>query len=126
MLANALRLMGVAGVPSWWLSEAGRGLAVAGAAVGLVIAFRLATAERRREPLRLHLAHDGTVFVDDAPVERFEVTWRGSLMSLGWRAGRRRVARIVFPDAVDAASRRELRLWALRRREHAVPAAVAP
>lgn len=72
------------------------------------------------------LQASGAVQVDADTVDGLDVAWRGPLLTLAWRSRRGRVRRFVFPDALDATARRELRLWALQRREDAPPAAVAP
>lgn len=126
LLAGALLGLGCAGVFGWFLSDAGGPVSLAGSAFGLAYATRLARRELRRGPLGLVLGADGRAYMDGHELSGFEVSWRGGLVSLSWRTGARTERRLAFPDALTAAHRRELRLWALRRREHAEPAAVAP
>lgn len=72
------------------------------------------------------LSPSGSAFVDGEDVGELVVTWRGPLYSIAWRRDGRPVRVLVFPDAIDIPGRRELRLHALRRREDAPAAAVAP
>lgn len=126
MLAATLVALGVGGALGWFLIDAGPLLAACGAGAGLVWALRLAAAEAARPRLEIVLCADGRVTVDGRGVEAFGADWRGPLTALSWRSGGRLERRLAFPDAVDSASRRELRLWLLAQREHAAPAAVAP
>lgn len=125
-LAASLLAMGVAGVPGWFLSDAGALLAACGAGAGLAWALRLAAIEARRPASAIVLGGDGSVSIDGMPVEAFGFEARGAIMALRWRSGGRMQRRLAFPDALDAGARRELRLWALARRDPAAPAAVAP
>lgn len=118
--------MGLLGCVAWTLSDAPRLLAICGSGFGLAWAARLAAHEWRRPSTRIVLTRDGRAIVDDITVDGFRVAWRGACVSLGWVRGRHRTHRLGFPDSLDQAARRELRLWALTRREPADPAAVAP
>lgn len=94
--------------------------------LGLIVAVGTAAREAGRPTLRIRLAADGTVLIDEASADGFAAAWRGPLTAVRWREGRRYRYRVAFPDALDAASRRELRLWVLARREPVATAAVAP
>lgn len=126
MLAALLVALGLGGVPGWFLSDAGPLLATCGAGAGLAWALRLAATEAMRPRLEIVLGADGRATVEGRELDAFEVERRGPLTMLSWRCGSRLERRLAFPDAIDAASRRELRLWVLAQREHAAPAAVAP
>ena len=82
---------------------------------------------RRQAPIQLRIpAVRGDASGDGRPLCRFNVSWRGPLCFLRWRDGGRRQRRVFWPDTLDAAGRRELKL-ALQRRESAGEAAsVAP
>ncbi|WP_133500969.1 hypothetical protein [Cognatilysobacter terrigena] len=88
--------------------------------------FVLARGERARMTRRFVLHADGRVVVDDAPAEDLRVDWQGPVASLTWTRDARRQRLVAWPDVLDAAQRRELRLWALTRLSRAAPAAVAP
>lgn len=94
--------------------------ALLAAGVGVVEARRYAT----RPPHALCIpAGAGEARCDGARMDALCVRWRGPLAFLRWRAGDGRVHRLVlWPDTLDAAERRELRL-ALQRREAAAGAA---
>lgn len=54
---------------------------------------------------------EGEVTVAGQPVGGFDVAWRGALAFLSWRDGAGRVHRLaLWPDVLDPAMRRELRL----------------
>ena len=93
---------------------------------GVLVAWLLARREASRPALAIHLSGDAPARIDGVEVDGFHVDWRGPLVTLAWTAGGRRVRRLAFPDALPASDRRELRLGALRRREDAPAAAVAP
>jgi len=65
----------------------------------------------------------GEARCDGARMDALCVRWRGPLVFLHWRGSDGRLHRLAFwPDTLDAAGRRELRL-AMQRREAAVGAA---
>jgi hypothetical protein len=74
----------------------------------------------------LELRADGSAAFEGRTIEDLDVQWRGSLVALAWRVDGRSRHHLAFPDALDAAARRELRLWALSRRERTPAPAVAP
>ena len=117
--------MGGLGLPAWWLSDAPLAVAAVAGVAGLACALWLARRELRRAPVAIVLGNHGVVEIDGEAVAHFDVAWRGPLTTLAWQRGDRTTRRIAFPDALDPAARRELRLHALRR-EDSAPAAVAP
>ncbi len=125
-LAASLAALGLLGIPAWWLSDAPRALAVIGATLGVAWAAGLARREARTAATHLVLHSSGVVEIDGHPVDAFDVTWRGPLFTLVWTQAGRTARRVVFPDALESGAARELRLWALSRREDAPAAAVAP
>ena len=86
----------------------------------------LARQEWRRPVETLVLHANGSVSVDGEGVEAFRLAPQGPLTRLEWTVGGRRHRRVAWPDVLDAATRRELRLWALGRDVRASTAAVAP
>lgn len=125
VLAACLAALGALGTISWWMSEATTSLAVGGSALWLVAAIAYAVREMRRPARSLAIGADGAE-VDERRVDDFTVDWRGPIFVLEWREAGRHVRWLGFPDVLDATARRELRLWALQRREYAPTAAVAP
>jgi hypothetical protein len=119
-------LIGGLATVGWWLSDANVFLAACGSGATCLWSIGLAQAEARRRLVAIDLGGDGSVMIDGRAVESLEVAWRGALMSLAWGIGGHLERRLAFPDALDPASRRELRLWALSRRERALAPAVAP
>ncbi len=124
-LAVALVFLGLLGLPSWWGSDAPRAVAIPAMLLGLVAACAMARRELARPSVSIRLKGEAAQ-VDGRDVLDFQAAWRGPLLGLAWKADGRTVRRLAFPDALDAAARRELRLWVLRRREDAPAAAVAP
>lgn len=125
-LAAALVVVGALAALGWGLTDAPAPGALAAAVLTLAWTLRLARAEARREVVAIAVGGNGAVLVDGCAVDWFTVSWRGSLWSLAWRSQGRTRRRLGFPDALDAGARRELRLWALARRERATAPAVAP
>ena len=125
-LAACLLLIGLAAGAGMFLTDlppaAAVPLSLAAGAWGAV----LARAELRRPVEALVLQSTGAVRVDGQPVDAFRVQPRGPLTRLAWTADGRSRYRVAWPDVLDAATRRELRLWALGRDVRASTAAVAP
>ncbi|WP_246372758.1 hypothetical protein [Marilutibacter spongiae] len=97
-------------------------IAVAALAYGLHQAHR----EWGRPPLDIVLAAEG-VRIDGAPVDGFEVVWRGPLVVASWRGeGGRPRRRAWLPDTLPAADRRELRLALIRVAPARNPGSMAP
>lgn len=126
LLAASILAVGLLGIPSWWLSDAPRGLAIVAALAGLVWALILARREFARAGVAIVLQSSGSSSVDGEVVDSLQVSWRGPLTAIAWRSRGRIFRRLVLTDAIDTAARRDLRLWALRRRDDTPPAAVAP
>lgn len=126
MLAVALAAMGVLAGAGLFLTDAPPAIASMLAVAAAAWAGALAWREWRRRPEALVLRSDGAVQVGPVAVDGFRVDWQGPLTKLEWRQAGRRVRRVAWPDVVDAAARRELRLWTLGRAVRASTAAVAP
>jgi hypothetical protein len=124
--AACLAALGVLGGAGWWASDASALVVAAGSLAWLAAGLRLAHRELRRPVESLVLRPDGAAELGGCPVDGAGVDWRGPFFVLSWQAGGRAVRRIVFPDVLDAAARRELRLWRGGARERGSTAAVAP
>ncbi len=87
-------------------------LAIAALVLGVFDARR----HRRPQPCALVIpAGPGQPTCNGQPMHRLKVEWRGPLAFLRWRDPGGRIRRLAFwPDNLPAASRRELRLAALR------------
>lgn len=82
---------------------------------------------RRTAPLSIVVPAEGEVTVAGQAVEDFVVTWRGALAFLSWRDGAGRVRRLaLWPDVLDPATRRELRLVMAARAAVRIAGPVAP
>ena len=82
-------------------------LALAACATGLWRAL----VEARRPARLIVVDGDGQTVVDGTAVSDLRVDWRGPLAFVAWREASGRIARGSFwPDTLDAAGRRELRL----------------
>ena len=117
-------LSGVAVVASelpWGVSYP---LAAAAVSHGALLAWR----ELRRPPVELMIPFDGKdALIDGEAVPELELQWRGPLAFLRWRnpqSGRRYVQ--GWPDNLDAAARRELRLAMEARTPARSPRSMAP
>ena len=89
------------------------------ALLALTIGVRDWRRYRRQLPMDLRIpAGRGQATAEGRPVQGLRVAWRGPLCFLRWRDGGRRERRVFWPDTLDAAGRRELKL-ALQRRESA-------
>ncbi len=87
-------------------------LALGVAGIGIVNAWRHGRA--RRLALVMPVGH-GPSTCDGRPMQAIQFQWRGPLAFLRWRDPAGRTQRLVFcPDTLPAASRRELRLAAMR------------
>jgi len=91
-------------------------LALAAGLHGIVLARR----HRRQPPMRWIIPPGrGQPTCDGMPMPGLRVSWRGPLAFVAWRGGDGRWRRhALWPDVLDAAGRRELKL-ALQRRESA-------
>ncbi len=109
-LVVLLLMMGVCAALSLLFSGVPRWAAWPGAVVALTYAAWLARREAATPVVEIEL-DDQAVHVDDEPVEEFRVFWRGPLAFARWRDADRHIKRLVWwPDTLDRATRRELRL----------------
>lgn len=96
-------------------SEMPRGFAWPLAFAACATALWRARVEARRPARLIVVDGDGQTTVDGAAVSDLRVDWRGPLAFVAWREASGRIARGSFwPDTLDAAGRRELRLAADR------------
>lgn len=126
MLAAALALIGVAGAAGLFLTDLPAAVAAALAPVAAGWGAAMATRELRRPAVSILLRHDGSATVDGVEVARIRLDWQGIFARFDWTVDGRRRRLVAWPDVLDAAARRELRLWALGRGVRASTAAVAP
>jgi len=97
------------------------------AASALVSGVRLARRELQRPTLELVIPNGNAATIDGMLVNDLQVHWRGSLAFLQWRdAAGRRQRRQGWPDDLDPAARRELRLATATRTPAHSPRSVAP
>lgn len=81
----------------------------------------------RSQPLPIVVPTEGDVTVAGQVVDGFGVTWRGALAFVSWRDGAGRGhRRVLWPDVLDRATRRELRLVATARAAVRIGGPVAP
>ena len=125
-LAGALVVVGALAALAWGLTDAPAPVAVLAGAATAVWALRLAREELQRAVVAIAVHGNGTIAIDGRAAQSLTVAWRGPLVSLAWGSEGRLQRRLALPDALEPAARRELRLWALSRRERANAAAVAP
>ena len=118
--------LGVVGAAGLFLSDLPTWMALIASPVCVVWGLVLARNERRRAPQRLVLRADGTAWLDDGAIEALQVDWQGPIAAFAWLRDGRRERCVTWPDVLDAATRRELRLWLLTRPSRAAAAAVAP
>jgi toxin CptA len=81
----------------------------------------------RTAPLPIVVPAEGDVTVAGQAVDGFDVRWRGALAFLSWRDGAGRGHRLaLWPDVLDPATRRELRLVTAARAAVRIGGPVAP
>ncbi len=81
----------------------------------------------RIPPLPIVVPAEGDVTVAGQAVDGFDVRWRGALAFLSWRDGAGRGHRLaLWPDVLDPATRRELRLVVAARAAVRIGGPVAP
>nr|WP_222564643.1 hypothetical protein [Lysobacter antarcticus] len=109
-LIAALPVLGVLAALSLLLSGFPREVTWSGAVLALLWGVRESRREAAKPALELEL--DGEVVkVDGQAVADFRVFWRGPLSFARWRDREHRLRSLAWwPDTLDAASRRELRL----------------
>lgn len=98
-------------------------LAVIALSAGVFSAWR-----ERRQPIHaVVIDAAGAASVDGIAVERLQVDWRGPLAFVSWRdRDGRTFRRSLWPDTLNAAGRRELRLAADRDDAGRRPGPMAP
>lgn len=126
MLVAALVSIGFGAGCGLFLTDLPTWVSAPAAALACAWGVALARREASRVSESIVLRRDGRVDVDGRPVEAFRLAWQGPLARLEWRCGHRTRRCVAWPDVLDAATRRELRLWALDRDVRASTAAVAP
>lgn len=109
-LAAALVALGLLAGFSALMSELPAALAVPMAIAAMGWALACAVRELRRPPRAL-LIGAGRASLDGEPIAGLRLHWRGRLARLDYRAADGRRRRLLWwPDTLDAAARRELRL----------------
>ena len=105
-------LLGILASFSVLASELPLGVAMATAVAALLQAAWLARREMRRRPIAVVVPSGrNDVTIDGNPVAGFDVVWRGPFAFARWRDARGCWRRLQgWPDNLDPASRRELRL----------------
>ena len=126
LVAGALVSLGLLAAVSAGLSAAPRAVALALGLVALGGSVIAARREMRRSSLRLDFLADGRVMAGASPLDDVRLRWQGPIAILDARDGGRPLRLLGWPDQLDAASRRELRLWALETRPARRPPTVAP
>ncbi len=76
----------------------------------LLLGARMILAESRRPGRELVIDAGGGVCLDGHRLDGPRLHWRGPIVRLDWREGRRRHTLLWWPDTLPAAARRELRL----------------
>lgn len=109
-LIFALLSLGALGGASLLLSDFSRSLAWPGAVLAMGYAVMLSRREAGKLPIEIAF-DDANVLVGDEAVHDFSVFWRGPWVFARWRDDAGRVQRVVWwPDTLNSASQRELRL----------------
>lgn len=112
---------------SIWASNLPAALAWPLAVVAAGWAAGSAWRHARTAPLPIVVPAEGDVTVAGQAVDRFDVRWRGALAFLSWRDGAGRGHRLaLWPDVLDPATRRELRLVTAARAAVRIGGPVAP
>ena len=125
-LAASLVTVGVLGACGLFLSDLPWPAAAVAAVAVVAWALTLARRTLRRPAMHFAFRGDGRVSVDEHPVDDVGLEWRGPLTCIQWREAKRRRYFVGWPDRIDAAARRELRLWRLAHRADASTRPVAP
>ena len=123
----ALCALAVLAPLSLWASNLPAVLAGSAAALAAGWAGWSAWRHARSVPLPIVVPAEGDVTVAGEVVDGFDVRWRGALAFLSWRDGAGRMHRLaLWPDVLDPATRRELRLVAAARAAVRIGGPVAP
>ncbi len=128
LLAGVLLMLGVLAAVAVLASEIPRLSAWPLALLAVGYGIWLACRELRRPRRNLVIATgDVRAMLDDVPVTGFDVQWRGPLTFLQWREAKGVRQRVqLWPDTLDAAGRRELRLAMIARRAAPATGSMAP
>lgn len=110
VLMAALAALTVCACLSMLLSELPRALAWIAIPGLLISGARMILSESRRPRRALVIDAGGTVFLDGQRLDEPRLHWRGPIVRLDWREGRRRRTLLWWPDTLSAGPRRELRL----------------
>ena len=127
LLAGVLIALGMLGAVSVLMSALPASAAWLLAAASLIEGARLARRELASPPRTLLWPIGATPSLDREPMHDPQLHWRGPLAFLAWRDGSGRRRRLVWwPDTLDAAGRRELRLAAMGTPAVAADRSMAP
>lgn len=125
LLCATLALLGVLGAAAAVLSEApawvALPVALASLSAGIAQAFREA-----RRPRRTLTVTAAGIRIDGERMDAARLCWRGPLVSLTSTAGDRKRRLQWWPDTLDAAGRRELKLAVPRPEPGASTSTMAP
>ncbi|KLJ02160.1 hypothetical protein WQ56_04250 [Luteimonas sp. FCS-9] len=83
-----------------------------GIACVLAAGVRALVRESRCPPRQVVVQAPGRILLDGRPLEAPCLQWRGPIVRLAWREGRRTHSLLWWPDTLRAPQRRELRLAA--------------
>lgn len=110
--ATCLRVLGVAAALALLLSDLAWPIAAPVAVLACIRGAWLARQWAKKPPRRLLWPAHGAVLLDGEPIDAPRLHWRGPWLFLHWRKQGRAHALAWWPDTLDAAARRELRLRA--------------
>lgn len=126
-LQAALTLLGLLAVVSVFLSDMPLLPASILALLAIAGAARLIRRERNARRHELLVPHSALpACVDGCAVTDLLLQCRGPLTMVSWRDGRRRRSLLFWPDTLDTAQRRELRLAVEAQRISQLPRQMAP
>lgn len=110
-IAVACAVLGVLAAVALPLTALPDWLAWAGSVVCVLRGSRLARRELALRDLHLTLHRNGQAAVDGEPVHALRIRWRGAIAFVDWTDAAGRIhRRVLAPDVLPPASRRELRL----------------
>ena len=110
LLIAALGLLTLAACGALRLSELQGPIAWLGIACVLASGLRTILRTARQPPHRIVVQAAGQVLLDGRALEAPRLHWRGPIVRLTWREGRRTHRLLWWPDTLPAPRRRELRL----------------
>ncbi|MEN5118806.1 hypothetical protein ABE488_15965 [Luteimonas sp. TWI662] len=126
LLVAALGLLTLAACGALLLSELPGPMAWLGIAWVLASGLRTIVRTARQPPHRIVVQATGRMLLDGRLLEAPSLHWRGPIVRLTWREGRRTRRLLWWPDTLPAPQRRELRLAAAMRPLPRAPESVAP